>query len=103
MSSWQFLGNLVVSDQGKTIQRVIENTSISSDGMAFSKFGKVANVPDGAVHRMVECFALIAARGWEVRLVELEPCSATLGITLELTKPDPMDLMTFKKAGSRAG
>ena len=71
MSLWQFLGNLAVSDQGKTIQRVIENTSISSDGMVFSKLGKVANVPDGAVYRMVECFALMAARGWVVVLLGL--------------------------------
>jgi len=31
MSIWQFLENRAVSDQGKTIQRVTENTRISSD------------------------------------------------------------------------
>ena len=40
MSIWQFLENRAVSDQGKTIQRVTENTSISSDSVVFSKLGE---------------------------------------------------------------
>ena len=32
MSFWQILGNLAAFDKGKLIQRVSENTSISSDG-----------------------------------------------------------------------
>ena len=32
MSFWQILGNRAAFDEGKLIQRVSENTSISSDG-----------------------------------------------------------------------
>ena len=32
MSFWQILGHLAVSDEGETIQRVSDTTSVSSDG-----------------------------------------------------------------------
>ena len=32
MSFWQILGRLAVSSEGETIQRISNNTSVSSDG-----------------------------------------------------------------------
>ena len=47
MSFWQFLGNIAVSDQSKTVQRVSENTSVSSDGTVYTRMGNVTTGSDG--------------------------------------------------------
>ena len=39
MSFWQILGRLAVSDEGETIQRVSDTTSISSDGTTHTRMG----------------------------------------------------------------
>ncbi len=39
MSFWQFLGNIAVSDQGKTVQRMSENMSVSSDVTVYTQMG----------------------------------------------------------------
>ncbi len=57
MSFWQFLGNLAVSDQGKTIQRVSENTSVSSDGTVYTRMGNVTTGSDGSVYTQMGTFS----------------------------------------------
>lgn len=57
MSFWQFLGNLAASDEGKTIQRVSENTSISTDGTVYAKMGKVTTGSDGLIYTQMGSFS----------------------------------------------
>jgi hypothetical protein len=39
MSFWLILGRLAVSDEGKTITRVSDSTSVSSDGTTYTRNG----------------------------------------------------------------
>ena len=57
MSFWQFLGSLAVSDQGKTVQRVSENTSISSDGTVYTRMGNVTTGSDASVYTQMGSFS----------------------------------------------
>lgn len=57
MSFWQILGNLAAFDEGKLIQRVSENTSISSDGTVYTKMGNVTTASDGSVYTQMGSFS----------------------------------------------
>jgi len=57
MSIWEFLGSLAVSDQGKTVQRVSENTSVSSDGTVYTRMGNVTTGSDGSVYTQMGSFS----------------------------------------------
>ena len=48
MSSWNIFGNLAVSDQGKTIQKVSDTFSVSSDGVTYTTMGSFTAGSDGS-------------------------------------------------------
>lgn len=48
MGFWQFLGNLAVGDNGETIHRVSKETSISSNGIVYTKVGNSTVGSDGS-------------------------------------------------------
>ena len=49
MSFWQILGRLAVSDEGETIQRVSDTTSVSSDGTTYTRMGSFTVGSDGSM------------------------------------------------------
>ena len=49
MSFWQILGRLAVSSEGETIQRVSDNTSVSSDGTTYTRMGATTVGSDGSM------------------------------------------------------
>ena len=49
MSFWQILGRLAVSSEGETIQRVSDNTSVSSDGTTYTRMGSTTVGSDGSM------------------------------------------------------
>ena len=49
MSFWQIFGKSAVSDQGETIQRLDDSTSLSSKGTVFSHMGSTTVGSDGSV------------------------------------------------------
>ncbi len=49
MSFWNFLGRLAVSDEGETIQRISDTTSVSSDGTTYTTMGSTTVGSDGSV------------------------------------------------------
>jgi len=49
MSFWQILGRLAVSNEGETIQRVSDNTSVSSDGTTYTRMGSTTVGSDGSM------------------------------------------------------
>jgi hypothetical protein len=49
MSFWQIFGKSAVSDQGETIQRLDDSTSLSSKGTVFSHMGSITLGSDGSV------------------------------------------------------
>lgn len=48
MSFWNIFGNLAVSDEGKTIQKVSDTLSASSDGVTYTTMGSFTNGSDGS-------------------------------------------------------
>ena len=57
MSFWQILGRLAVSDQGETIQRVSDTTSISSDGTTYTRMGSTTVGSDGSTFTQMGSFS----------------------------------------------
>lgn len=49
MSFWQILGRFAVSDTGEILQKLSDITSVSSDGMIYSKMGSTIVGSDGSV------------------------------------------------------
>ena len=49
MAFWQIFGKSAVSDQGETIQRLGDSTSVSSNGTVFSHMGTTTLGSDGSV------------------------------------------------------
>ncbi len=48
MSFWNIFGNLAVSDEGKTIQKVSDTFSVSSDGVTYTTMGSFTTGSDGS-------------------------------------------------------
>ncbi len=48
MSFWNIFGNLAVSDEGKTIQKLSDTFSVSSDGVTYTTMGSFTNGSDGS-------------------------------------------------------
>lgn len=48
MSFWNIFGNLAVSDEGKTIQKVSDTSSVSSDGVTYTTMGSFTTGSDGS-------------------------------------------------------
>ena len=57
MSFWQILGRLAVSSDGETIQRVSNNTSVSSDGTTYTRMSSTTVGSDGSMFTQMGCFS----------------------------------------------
>ena len=57
MSFWQIFGQSAVSDQGETIQRLGDATSVSSKGTVFSHMGSTTLGSDGSVFTQMGGFS----------------------------------------------
>jgi len=57
MSFWQILGRLAVSSEGETIQRVSDNTSVSSDGTTYTRMGSTTVGSDGSIFTQMGSFS----------------------------------------------
>jgi hypothetical protein len=57
MSFWQIFGKSAVSDQGETIQRLGDSTSVSSKGTVFSNMGSTTVGSDGSVFTQMGSFS----------------------------------------------
>lgn len=57
MSIWQILGRLAVSDQGETIQKVSDTTSVSSGGITYTRMGSNTVGSDGSVFTQMGSFS----------------------------------------------
>ena len=57
MSFWQIFGKSAVSDQGETIRRLGNSTSVSSKGTVFSHMGSTTVGSDGSVFTQTGSFS----------------------------------------------
>jgi hypothetical protein len=57
MAFWQIFGKSAVSDQGETIQRIGDSTSVSSKGTVFSHMGSTTLGSDGSVFTQMGSFS----------------------------------------------
>ncbi len=57
MSFWQILGRLAVSSEGETIQRISDNTSVSSDGTTYTRMGSTTVGSDGSTFTQMGSFS----------------------------------------------
>ena len=57
MAFWQIFGKSAVSDQGETIQRMGDSTSVSSNGTVFSHMGTTTIGSDGSVFTQMGSFS----------------------------------------------
>ncbi len=48
MSFWNIFGNMAVSEEGKTIQKISDSFSISSDGVTYTTLGSFTTGSDGS-------------------------------------------------------
>ena len=64
MSFWQIFGKSAVSDQGETIQRLGDSTSISSKGTVFSHMGSTTVGSNGSVFTQMGSFSSDGSSRW---------------------------------------
>ena len=57
MAFWQIFGKSAASDQGETIQRLGDSTSVSSKGTVFSHMGSTTVGSDGSVFTQTGSFS----------------------------------------------
>lgn len=57
MSFWNIFGRLAISDDGNTIQRVSDTTSISSTGITYTTVGNTTTGSDGSVFTQFGSFS----------------------------------------------
>ena len=57
MSFWQILGRFAFSEDGETLQRVSDTTSVSSDGTVYTKMGSSTVGSDGSVYTQMGSFS----------------------------------------------
>ena len=57
MSFWQILGRLAMSSEGETLQRVSDNTSVSSDGTTYTRMGSTTVGSDGSIFTQMGSFS----------------------------------------------
>ena len=57
MSFWNIFDRFAVSDKGETIQKVSDNTSVSSDGTTYTKIGSTTVGSDGSVFTQMGSFS----------------------------------------------
>jgi len=57
MSFWNIFGNMAVSEDGKTIQKISDNTQVSSDGVTYTKMGNTTFGSDGTTFIQMGSFS----------------------------------------------
>jgi len=57
MSFWNIFGNMAVSDKGETITRLSKNTSVSSEGVTYTKMGNMTYGSDGSSYNQIGGFS----------------------------------------------
>ena len=57
MSFWQILGRFAFSEDGETLQKVSDTTSVSSDGTVYTKMGSSTVGSDGSVYTQMGSFS----------------------------------------------
>ena len=57
MTFWQILGQLAVSSEGETIQRISDTTSVSSDGTTYIRMESTTLGSDGSMLTQVGSFS----------------------------------------------
>ena len=57
MSFWQIFDKSAVSDQGETIQRITDTTSVSSDGTTYTRMGSTTVGSDGTIFTQMGSFS----------------------------------------------
>jgi hypothetical protein len=57
MSFWNFLGRMAISDEGETIQRISDTTSVSSNGTTYTRIGNTTVGSDGSEFTQVGSFS----------------------------------------------
>ncbi len=57
MSFWQILGRFAFSEEGETLLRVSDTTSVSSDGTVYTKIGSTTVGTDGSVFTQMGSFS----------------------------------------------
>lgn len=57
MSFWSIFGRIAVSDEGETIQRVSESTSVGSDGTVYHHMGNTTVGSDGSEFTQMGVFS----------------------------------------------
>mgnify|MGYP003330554213 CR=1 FL=1 len=57
MSFWQIFGRIAFSDQGETIQKVSDTTSVSSDGTTYTRMGSTTFGSDGYTYTQMGSFS----------------------------------------------
>jgi hypothetical protein len=57
MSFWNFLGRMAISDEGETIQRISDTTSVSSTGTTYTTMGNNTYGSDGSVFTQTGSFS----------------------------------------------
>ena len=104
MSFWQILGRFAFSDQGETIQKVSDTTSVSSDGTTYTRLGSTTVGSDGSVLHRPAVLAATEVRVWGVLRLALVQFSTTLRMTLGSDQVGPaIDLMISKRISGSAG
>ncbi len=57
MSFWNIFGNMAVSEEGKTIQKISDSFSISSDGVSYTTVGSFTTGSDGSSFTKIGSFS----------------------------------------------
>jgi len=57
MSFWNIFGNMAVSDKGETITKLSDSTSVSSNGVAYTKMGNMTVGSDGSTFTQLGSFS----------------------------------------------
>jgi hypothetical protein len=57
MSFWNIFGDLAVSDEGKTIHKVSDTFSVSSDGVTYTTMGSFTTGSDGSSFTKIGSFS----------------------------------------------
>jgi len=57
MSFWNFLGRMAISDEGETIQRISDTTSVSSTGTTYTTMGNNTYGSDDSVFTQTGSFS----------------------------------------------
>ena len=57
MSFWNIFGKFATSDEGETIHRISDTTSVSSNGTTYTTMGPFTHGSDGSEFTQIGCFS----------------------------------------------